>query len=619
MSLCQIRILDAATANKIAAGEVIERPASVVKELIENAIDAGAKNISVEIFQGGINEIIVTDDGQGIPGDQIKVAFKRHATSKIRMADDLFSIKTYGFRGEALPSIASVSRVTVVTRTAEDHLGSRYIIEGGLDVLFEETACNTGTCIAVKDLFFNVSPRKKQLKSITKEAGYVAHVVAAMALGNPHISFKYSHNKKLIFQSAGKGVLENNIVNVLGIDLFKNLIPVKHGNFDNDEGLNIGGYISKPQYTRSGNHNQYLFVNKRWVYSTIINRAVTKAYTTLIPSERYPIYILSLNIPYHIVDVNVHPTKKQIKFDNDELVEDFVLRALRSALMSLDSIFVQKPKIQRNTFKEIGRQVEFNWETIGIKADEKNYKEKNSTELDFNKIRETKIAYNEYRNNEINEINEETPPCTKNLVENSNESNDITLKVSYPKLKPLEQIDGSYIIAVDGQQKGFYLIDQHAAHERIHYDSLKHARDKDSIKSQLLLHSQVIDLTPAEKDFLLENMLLLQNAGFTLEYFGDNTFLLRGVPVGLESGAGVSVIKDMLDNYLKQNEKPSWARLIKMVACKAAITAKKILSKDEMESLLEKLSKTDVPYTCPHGRPTTVHITDEELIKRFHR
>lgn len=237
MSFCQIRILDAATANKIAAGEVIERPASVVKELIENSIDAGAKNIGVEIFQGGVNEIIVTDDGQGIPGDQIKVAFKRHATSKIRTADDLFCIKTYGFRGEALPSIASVSRVTVVTRTAEDHLGSRYIIEGGLDVLFEETACNTGTCISVKDLFFNVSPRKKQLKSITKEAGYVAHVVAAMALGNPHISFKYSHNKKLIFQSAGKGVLENNIVNVLGIDLFKNLIPVNHGTFENDEGL----------------------------------------------------------------------------------------------------------------------------------------------------------------------------------------------------------------------------------------------------------------------------------------------------------------------------------------------------------------------------------------------
>ncbi|MBS3970029.1 MAG: DNA mismatch repair endonuclease MutL [Clostridia bacterium] len=617
MSLCQIRILDAATANKIAAGEVIERPASVVKELIENSIDAGAKNIGVEVFQGGINEIIVTDDGQGIPGDQIKVAFKRHATSKIRTADDLFCIKTYGFRGEALPSIASVSRVTVVTRTAEDHLGSRYIIEGGLDVLFEETACNTGTCISVKDLFFNVSPRKKQLKSITKEAGHVAHVVAAMALGNPHISFKYSHNKKLIFQSAGKGVLENNIVNVLGIDLFKNLIPVNHGNFDNDEGLSIGGYISKPQYTRAANHNQYLYVNKRWVYSSIINRAVAKAYTTLIPSERYPIYILSLNIPYHIVDVNVHPTKKQIKFDNDELVEDFVLKALKSALRSLDSIFVQKPKIEKNTFKEIGRQVEFNWETIGIKADEKNYKEKNSTELDFNKIRETEIAYNEYRNNEINEIKPSL--FTKNLVENSNESNDITLKVSYPKLKPLEQIDGSYIIAVDGQQKGFYIIDQHAAHERIHYESLKHARDNDSIKSQLLLNSEVIDLTPAEKDFLLENMLLLQNAGFTLEYFGDNTFLLRGVPIGLESGTGVSVIKDMLDNYLKQNEKPSWAKLIKMVACKAAITAKKNLSKDEMESLLEKLSKTDVPYTCPHGRPTTVHVTNEELIKRFHR
>lgn len=603
MSFYPIKILDAATANKIAAGEVIERPASVVKELIENSIDAGAKNISVEIFQGGISEIIVTDDGHGISGHEVKVAFKRHATSKINTAQDLYCIKTYGFRGEALPSIASISKVTIVTKSDGEQIGSKYVIEGGEDVLFEEVACNKGTCISVKDLFFNVLPRKKQLKSITKEAGHIAHVVASMALGNPDISFKYTHNNKLIFQSAGKGVLENNIINILGIDLFKNLIHVKYGSFEIGENLGIIGYISKPQYTRVSNHNQYLFVNKRWVYSNIINKAVTKAYNTLIPSERYPIYILSLNIPYHIVDVNVHPTKKQIKFDNEEVIGDFVLKALQSALKSTDSIFVQKTKIQNNTYQEIGKQVEFHWGKVLPKNN--NNKEQNFAKLDFNKINRIGEAKSNYYEDKAEE--------TKKNHEES------LLSDSYPNLEPIEQIDGSYIIAIDGIQKGFYIIDQHAAHERIYYDSLLHAKDNDSLKSQLLLNPEVIDLTPAEKDFLVENMFLLQNAGFILEHFGDNTFLLRGVPVDLKSGAGISMIKDILDNYLKQNHKPSWDSLIKMVACKAAITAKKLLCKEEMKSLLEKLSKTDLPYTCPHGRPTTIHITNEELIKRFHR
>ena len=642
MSSYQIKILDAATTNKIAAGEVIERPASVVKELIENSIDAEAKNINIEIFQGGIEEIIITDDGHGIPGNQIKVAFKRHATSKIDTAEDLFCVQTYGFRGEALSSVASVSKVTIITKSAGEEIGTKYVIEGGKDTLLEEATCNKGTYISIKDLFFNVAPRKKQLKSVTREAGYIAHVVSAMALGNPEISFKYSHNNKLVFQSAGKGVLQNNIVKILGIDLFKNLMPVDHGSFEKGESLGIMGYISKPQYTRAGNHNQYLYVNKRWVYSNVINRAVNRAYATLIPSERYPLYVLSLTIPYNIVDVNVHPTKKQIKFDNEEIVEDFVLKALQSALKSSASIFIQKTKTPKNTFTEAGKQVEFNWEAMAQKADEKDsgaFKVESPAKkktgifskghlFDFYKIRETKTAYTENISKEDNEIkeakeeivfnkeawassNDETLSFARNLAKN--------LNTPFPSLKPLEQIDGSYIIAIDGVQKGFYIIDQHAAHERIYYDTLMQAKDSGSIKSQLLLNPEVIDLTQAEKDFLSENMLLLKDAGFTLEHFGDNTFLLRGVPVGLEAGTGINLIKDMVDGYLKQNDKPSEATVIKMIACKASITAKKILSMDEMKALLEKLSKTDVPYTCPHGRPTTIHITVEELIKRFYR
>lgn len=600
MSINQIKILDVATANKIAAGEVIERPSSVVKELIENSIDAGSKNISIEIFQGGITEIIVADDGTGIKAEQISLAFKRHATSKIETADDLFCIKTHGFRGEALPSIASIAKVTTISKNNDARIGIKYVIEGGKNILIEECSCNNGTHISVKDLFYNVPPRRKHLKSVTMEAGNTAQVVTAMALGNPNISFKYTHNDKLIFQSAGKGNLENNILNILGLDFIKNLIPV---NFGSTQDLMINGYISRPQYNRASRHNQYLYVNNRWVYSPIVSKVISKAFSTLIPKDRYPVYVLSLKIPFNAVDVNVHPTKKQIRFDNDGLIEEFVFEAIKEALKSQDSIFIEKSKRESTYLKEDNKQVEFIWKAtqpqpspeikeLLIRSSELN------TEVTCNEIDKCQIAYTE---NVIREVNK-----------SSHED-------CYPILQPLEQIDGSYIIAINKLQKGFYLIDQHAAHERIFYDRLKNETYTDKNNSQLLVSPEVIDLTPAEKDVLIQNMIILQNAGFTFEHFGENTFLLRGVPGDLDSSDGSSILKDMVDSLMDQNDKPCKEKIMKMIACKAAITAKKILTKNEMQELLNMLAKTEVPYTCPHGRPTTIHVTVAELTKRFHR
>ena len=331
----KINLLDTATANKIAAGEVIDRPASIIKELIENSIDAKGTNIIVEIKDGGISEINIRDNGIGIPLDEIELAFKRHATSKIIKADDLYGIKTYGFRGEALPSIAAISKVSILTKVRGSKVGTRYVIEGGKEVLMEEIACSEGTQITVRDIFYNVPPRKKHLKTPAKEAAYIAQVVTSMALGNPQIQIKYYHNSKLVAQSAGSGELSDSIIALMGVDFFKALLPVDYKNAD---GLKAKGYISKPQFNRASRSNQYMFVNNRWIYSQLINKLIANAYSTLIPSNRYPIIILNFTTPFDTVDVNVHPTKREIRFDNEHLVEKFISEALYKTINTKKSV-----------------------------------------------------------------------------------------------------------------------------------------------------------------------------------------------------------------------------------------------------------------------------------------
>jgi DNA mismatch repair protein MutL len=624
----KINLLDIETANKIAAGEVINRPASIVKELIENAIDAKSTFIYIEVKDGGINYINIRDNGIGIPVDQVSLAFKRHATSKIKSMKDLFNVKTYGFRGEALPSIAAVSKVCCVTKTSDSKIGIKYIIEGGKEKSSEEIACATGTQISVSDIFYNVLPRRRHLKSVTREAGHIAQVVTSMALGNPHIHFKYYHNNNLVLQSAGTGKLSDSIITIMGLEFFKSLFPL---NYNYNKTISINGYISKPQYTRASRSNYYYYVNNRWIYSQFLNKVIDKAYTTLIPSNRYPIIILNINIPYNTVDVNVHPTKREIKFDNEQLLEDIILKTFKSVLKSKDSIKTQS----KNNFKPtISEQIKINWLPVDKnpiinkvnklnevnEVSEINVQE-NNTIYKTNKIEKSHKynneqnyeQINEYNNAQSNQIAQGNEIINKNNFDNDKDN-------FFLKLKPLIQIDASYIIAKIDEEKGFYILDQHAAHERINYEQLLKNMECSTSNSQLLLEPYTINFTPMEREFIIENMLVLKDSGFIIEYFGDNTFLLRSIPMGISITDAIKLIKDLLDkSYINKEKKLNKNAVLKMIACKSSVTAKNKMNDIEMNELLRKLSGCSFPYTCPHGRPTIIHISEKELIKRFNR
>ncbi len=604
----KINLLDIATANKISAGEVIDRPASVIKELIENSIDAQGTNINIEIKDGGISEIIIRDNGIGIPPDEIGLAFKRHATSKIRKVDDLYSIRTFGFRGEALPSIAAISKVSVLTKVRGSKVGTRYIIEGGKEILREEAACSEGTQITVSDIFYNVPPRKKHLKTPAKEAAYIAQVVTSMALGNPQIQIKYYHNNKLVAHSAGTGKLSDSIITLMGVDFFKSLLAV---NYENANGLKVEGYISKPQFNRASRNNQYIFVNNRWIYSQLINKAITNAYSTLIPANRHPIVILNLTIPFDTVDVNVHPTKREIRFDNEYLVEKFILEALNETINTKESVAAAKKSIKIKPAKT--EQITFKWPSAKLHLiKENNFHNDLNVEYSYNK----KMEYQP--ENVVEEIvlnDDNTDIINEKEIDNEEKQTE-----KFPNLEPLAQIDASYIIAVEQGTKGFYVVDQHAAHERITYDKIKKEYySNKKCRSQILLEPQLIDLSPAEKECIIENSLLLKETGFIIEYFGDNTFLIRGIPSDVNMSESINLFKDLLDDQNEKKQKFNVDRILKTIACKSSVTAKKNLTISEMSKLLTGLAATELPYTCPHGRPTVVYISEKELINRFNR
>jgi DNA mismatch repair protein MutL len=574
-----IKILDANTANKIAAGEVIERPSSVVKELIENSIDAKASQIKIEIIDGGIKKICVSDNGHGIVAEQVAIALKRHATSKIRLVEDLFNVKTYGFRGEALPSIAAVSKVTVITKHHNSAIGVRYVIQGGSEISKEDIACNTGTQIIVENLFFNVPPRRSLLKSQPKEAGFVGQVVMAMALAKPQVHFKYYHNKKLVFQSSSNANLSDTIINLMGSTLFKGLVPVS---YHSKEQIVISGYVSRPQHHRATRQNQYFFINGRWIITNQFNKAISRAYHTLIPSNRFPILILNLEMPHKSIDVNVHPTKREVKFLDKAILENLLIEALSKVLKTTESVYSD---VQPRTHQKV--QIPRLWNNIeGIKS--------------------------------IPEIATNTYPKQQSQNEIIKESNKGENAV-FPTVNPIFQIDGTYILATSENTAGFYIIDQHAAHERIFYDQLSPNSSNKEGKSQVLLEPQVIDLTPSEAEFIVQIIDLLSDTGFIIEHFGDSTFLLRGAPVGLEDRDLPQMVKDVLDKYTSGEETFNQEQIIKLVACKKAIKANQPLTQLEMKELLKRLSETKVPYTCPHGRPTIIHVNDAELKRRFHR
>ena len=774
-----IVLLDDLTINKIAAGEVIERPASVIKEMVENSIDAGATNITVEIKNGGISYIKVSDNGKGIAQDDLEIAFERHATSKIRSADDLNTVTSMGFRGEALASIAAIANVEMISKTQEQDIGYRVVVEAGDILEKEETAAPAGTTITVKNLFFNTPVRYKFLKKDYTESGYIEDVITRIALVNPNIAFKLINTGKTVIQTNGDGELKNVIYSIYGKDIANGIMEVNY----KYEDLNIIGVIGKPEIARSNRSNQLFFVNKRYIKDKILTSATEQAYKGLIPIGKFGFAILNIEMNPAKVDVNVHPAKLEVRFEEENKVFQAIYHAIKDTLLKSELVAntEKKPEIdnpvfgtnrnltfeerlknirenkkentgglfsfRKNAEKQIedyteqeskiktnnilediyeSKQKEKLVENISEKEQEKDeekdikssvgepintadvliqlrqMKEKLEKEVQSNSasseegVKEDSEAYklqieketenenieeNKEQNKEQNEIIEKTSEAIENLKnqEINSEFKQIKQKMEklqdtpqvvtedfnemYKKLfgtlpvedkeepkkdqdntavdiikdnvsmfenaeeyqKPVYKFIGivfkTYIILEMNDE--MYILDQHAAHERIMYEKVKQnyysQKNKDS---QMLLLPDIITLTHKEMDIAKENMKMFEQAGFSLEEFGENTIKLTGVPtvcIDLDTKELFLETLDEINTVARTAKQEKEEKFIATVACKAAVKANMALTSQEVESLMDKLLKLPNPFTCPHGRPTVIKMSRYDIERNIAR
>ncbi|MEF8873401.1 MAG: DNA mismatch repair endonuclease MutL [Candidatus Thermoplasmatota archaeon] len=566
--MSRIQILSEDTVNQIAAGEVIERPASVVKELIENSLDAGADEIDVKVEEGGKKKIEVKDNGTGMTTEEVKLAFKKHATSKIEDIEDLDDLSSLGFRGEALPSIAAVSKVTALTK-AEDQLeGTKFVIHGGDVVEVEEAGCAEGTTIRVKDLFYNTPARKKYLKKTNTELAHVSEVVTRNAIAEPGVQFSLTHEgRELTFVPKSGSMLEN-VKAIYGKEVAKKMVKVK----SEEEGLTIDGYVSKPDINRSNRRHIFTYVNSRYVKNNILKKGITNGYGTLLKKGRYPLAFLNLEIDPEKIDVNVHPTKTKIRFLEEEEVEEKVAEAVDSALLKEDLV-------------------------PSVKEKEGSSKEEVETEKEEKEERRRDLAQSQLDMEEEDEVEES--------------------KLSH--MRVVGTLKDLYIVVET--PSGMAVVDQHAAHERINYEALKKKID-DKIDSQKLVSPKTVELQPKEAAILRANEELLSKLGFELDHFGKTTFRIRGVPVIFQEIQEKEILHSVLDELMERKGTSLEERreeMVKYMACHDSVTAGDKLSITKARDLLEELGTTENPYTCPHGRPTIVSFTENEMKKWFKR
>ena len=715
-----IVLLDELTINKIAAGEVIERPASVIKEMVENSIDAGANNICIEIKNGGISYIRVTDNGKGIEEDDMVIAFERHATSKIRQASDLDIVKSMGFRGEALASIAAVANVEMISKTKDAEIGNRVVVEAGELLEKEEVASSNGTTITVKNLFFNTPVRYKFLKKDYTESGYIEDTITRLALINPDISFKLINNGKTIIQTNGDGNIVNAIYSIFGKDIANAVLKVNY----TYEDIHITGVCGKPEIARSNRTNQLFFVNKRFIKDKILSGAVEKAFKGLLPIGKYGFLVLNIDMPQIEVDVNVHPAKLEVRFQDENKIFKAVYHAIQDTLLKselVENVNAEKkeiPEIQNYQIKEENNKMSSmdntnrmsglfkKFSLTHFKKEEKEpklyednnliediYKNKNETKEE-NKFESTKIE-NIQNNDSEKTIKIETIKEDQTVIENEEnieqkelkyniEGNDETTAAAIltqmvkekieteakeenfgtmyeqifgkspkkeEKIKEVDENNASDIISenvtlfeeseeynkipykfigiafktyiIFELDNELYILDQHAAHERILYEKIKENYYSDTQKdSQLLLIPDVITLTHKEMNIAKENLDKFEKAGFVLEEFGENTFKLTGVPnICLELNNKELFLEtlDEINSVARTAKQEIEDRFIATIACKAAVKANMALTKEEVDSLMEKLLKLPNPFTCPHGRPTTIKMTKTDIEKKFAR
>lgn len=618
--MSRIKALDDTTINKIAAGEIIERPASVVKELVENSIDAGATSITIEIKGYGKNYIRVTDNGTGIESDDLELAFMRHTTSKINKIEDLEKIKSLGFRGEALASISAVSQVKVITKTANNLIGNQIILHGGKVIDKEEVGCPKGTTIIVTNLFYNTPVRAKFLKSESKETLKINDTIYKLTLSNPNISFKYIKDNKVIFKTRGNGNEEDVIYNLFGRNFLNSLTKInyKNGNFL------IKGFISEPSFTRGNRAHQYFFVNNRYIKSNLLSKTIESAYGTLLPSNRFPVIILYLFIPPYEIDVNIHPTKTEVRFRNEKEICDTIYDAVKNFLKKEDIIPNMNITNKNNDYE---MQINFI-----DKLNTKNNSDKSSS--NFLVEKDDKINYEKLVNNEIKKdfnisdnkgIYENKQIINNPLIkEDKEDSVENKQEFSINNIQIIGTLFSTYILAEDKLNAVLYIIDQHAAHERIMFEKLKKQFKNQIIISQQMLVPEIINLTFNEYKKVELNLEIFNKLGFTIEPFGKNSVVLRSVPVVFNKPNAKELFLDILDNLenfdnkLESNYDLRLEKIMKL-ACTSSIKAGDKIDELEISNLIKELLKTENPYTCPHGRPTIIKLTQFELEKKFKR
>jgi len=585
----KIKVLSEQLASQIAAGEVIERPSSVVKELIENAIDAGATQIELEIKDAGKKLIQVSDNGVGIPADEIALAVSRHATSKLSKAEDLFDIRTLGFRGEALSSIGSVAKLSIVSKHRDAELGAEVSVDGGKTEGVKAKSAPDGTVVRVEDLFFNVPARLKFLKTNTTENRQITGLVTRYALAYPHIRWQLIQDGRVYLQTTGSGDRKEILQSLFGVSDAKRMLPIL---FEDGE-MRIEGFISELGFTRSNRRDITLFVNGRWVQDASLTAAVIRAYNTMLMVGRFPVVVLFIQMPPNMVDVNVHPSKAEVRFKESDQVFSTVQRAIRRGLLAYSpvpelntAVLWGRPVEDISTSKPV--QMEAPWQM----PDQQHEKTEESERVQtgFQPVGQTQSLQ---------------APLSSDYL---------------PVLRLVGQVAATYLIA-EGPD-GLYLIDQHAAHERVLFEQMMAQARSGIVPSQALLEAAVVELTPEKAGILEERLDVLKGLGFEIENFGPNSFALRAVPAILAGGDPAEAIYAVV-NAFEEDETPLMAEIQDLVAarvCKRmAIKAGQILSPEEQKNLLLNLETCQVPRTCPHGRPTMIHLSAMMLERQFGR
>ncbi|GGH22920.1 DNA mismatch repair endonuclease MutL [Paenibacillus segetis] len=653
--MAKIIVLDEHIANQIAAGEVVERPSSVVKELVENAIDAGARKIEVTAEEGGLQSIRVTDNGSGMDPEDCETAFYRHATSKMSSGRDLFQIRSLGFRGEALPSIAAVSKVQLVSCNNDTGLGRLIAIEGGTLKQNEETAAPQGTDIIIKELFYNTPARLKYMKTIQTELGHISDVMYRQALAHPDIAFTFRHNGNTLLQSPGGGSLLQVIASIYGVNASKAMIPIEAENLD----YRISGYIGRPELTRSNRGGMSTIVNGRYIRNQGLHQAILRAYHTLLPINRYPLGVISLEMHPSLVDVNVHPAKLEVRFSKEPELNTFLEESLR-AMLSAQVLIPQVVK------QNIGKaksgsiiQEQFHFQSPNIDAASKGATPQPTApvqSVDGYSLRERAPA-NNFSSAPAKGVERYSQPSSSSTANSSSAggqqrtgqpgrlsvsatdyrpvyapvgvntsevlygSSEATPELpEFPELSLIGQHHGTYLIAQNEQ--GLYLIDQHAAHERVNYEYYYEKFGHPADASQELLIPITMEFTPSDSQKLSSRLQWFESAGVILEHFGGGTFRVVSHPYWFPPGDEAAIIEEMAEWVLseraidlaKLREKSSI-----LVSCKASIKANQKLTPDEANTLIQRLAACKQPYTCPHGRPIIVSFSTYDLEKLFKR